>query len=230
MPAPAAAQAGQRFTISVNGGYQPSTTAFDDRVTYDLNRETATVDTDYSVEAGPLFDAGVSLRLWKGLAVGVSFSRFSVDETADVTASLPHPLFFQRPRNITGQPGGLSREETGIHIQAQYQLPPFGPLQVVVGGGPSIIDVKQSIVTDVNYTESFPFDTAEFVGVDSREISGTAGGFHVGADLRWMFTPNIGVGGLIRFSRGTVDLTVDSRTIQVDAGGFQVGGGIRLGF
>ena len=47
-------------------------------------------------------------------------------------------------------------------------------LDVVLAGGPSFIDVKQSIVIDVKYTEEFPDDTATFTGVDSKRASGTA--------------------------------------------------------
>ena len=123
---PAAAQPLSRFTISVNGGYQPSSTSFDDRFTFDLNHETASVNTDYSVDAGPLFDAGVGFRIWKGLGAGIAISRFSVDSTGQAEASLPHPLFFQRNRQLSGETTGITRNETGIHIQAQYQPPPFG--------------------------------------------------------------------------------------------------------
>jgi hypothetical protein len=227
---PAAAQPLPRFTISVNGGYQPSTTSFDDRFTFDLNRETASVDTDYSVDAGPLFDAGVGFRIWKGLGAGIAISRFSVDSAGQAEATLPHPLFFQRNRQISGETTGITREETGIHIQAQYQLPPFGNVYVTLAGGPSVLDIQQSIVTDVNFTEEFPYDTATYVGVDSQRVSGTATGFNAGADVRWMFTRNVGVGGLVRYTRATVDLTRNTRTVTVDAGGMQVGGGVRLAF
>jgi hypothetical protein len=227
---PAAAQPLPRFTISVNGGYQPSSTSFDDRFTFDLNRETASVDTDYSVDAGPLFDAGVGFRIWKGLGAGIAISRFSVDSAGQAEATLPHPLFFQRNRQISGETTGITREETGIHIQAQYHLPPFGRVYVTLAGGPSVLDIQQSIVTDVNYTEEFPYDTATYVGVDSQRVSGTATGFNAGADVRWMFTRNVGVGGLVRYTRATVDLTRNNRTVTVDAGGMQVGGGVRLAF
>jgi hypothetical protein len=229
-PAPIAAQSLPRFSVAVNGGYQPSTTTFDDRFTFDLNRETATTDVSYPVEAGALFDAGVGVRLWKGVGIGAAVSRFSVDGTVDASATLPHPLFFQRNREVSGESGGLERSETAVHIQALYQLPLSGRLQVVLSGGPSIVDIKQSLVTGVNYTEEFPYDTATFVGVDSRQIAGTAPGFNVGADLRWLFSRSVGVGGLVRFTRATVDLTVDNRTIQVDAGGAQVAAGLRLAF
>ena len=227
---PAAAQSLPRFSVSVNGGYQPSTTSFDDHFTFDLNRETASVDIAYPVDAGPLFDAGVGIRIWKGLGAGLAVSRFNGEGTVSVTATLPHPLFFQRNRSISGETSGIARDETGVHIQAQYQLPPFGKLQVVLAGGPSVLDITQSLITDVNYTESYPYDTASFVGIDSRRVAGTATGFNAGADVRWMFTRNFGVGGLVRFTRATVDLEINNRTVTVDAGGTQVGAGVRLAF
>jgi hypothetical protein len=227
---PAGAQPLPRITIAVNAGYQPSSTSFDDRFTFDLNHETASVEADYPVDAGPLFDAGFGYRIWKGLGAGIAFSRFSVDSTVQAQATLPHPLFFQRNRQISGETGGLTRDETGVHIQAQYHLAPVGGLYVVVAGGPSLLDIQQSIVTDVNYTEEFPYDTATYAGVDSQRVTGTATGFNVGADFRWMFARNVGVGGLVRYSHATVDLTRNNRTVKVDAGGTQVGGGIRLAF
>ena len=56
-------------------------------------------------------------------------------------------------------------------------------------------------------------------------------GFNAGADLRWMFSRNIGVGGMVRYIRGSVDLDDRGRSPNLGAGGWlQVGGGLRIGF
>src|SRR5215207_5131615 len=228
---PAAAPNPQpRVSAMINGGYQPSTTSFDDSFTFTLYQETGTTETSYPVEAAAIFEGGAAVRLWKGLAVGGVISHLSVDFPATVTSSEPHPFFLQRPRQVTGEAEGLSREETAVHIQAQYQFPPFGRLHVVLAGGPSIIDVKQTIVVDVKYSEEFPYDTATFTGVDSTRATGTAMGFNAGVDFQWMFNPNLGIGALVRITKATVDLNVDDRTIPVDAGGTQIAAGIRLAF
>jgi hypothetical protein len=219
-----------RVRAMINGGYQPSTTTFDDSFTFSLYQETGTTDVSYSIDAGPIFEGGAAVRLWKGLALGGVISHFAVDAAGSVTSSVPHPFFLQRNRQVSGEPDGLRREETAVHFQAQYQLPPVGKLHVVLAAGPSLIDVKQTIVIDVNYTEEFPYDTATFTGVDSKRGTGTAMGFNAGVDVQWMFNPNLGAGALVRISKATVDLTVDNRTIQVDAGGAQVAAGIRLAF
>jgi hypothetical protein len=227
-PRPAPKQ--PRLTLLINGGYQPSTTSFDDEFSVPLYQEQQTTEVSYPVDAGPLFEGGAAIRLWKGLAVGGVISKFAVEGTANVTSSVPHPLLLLHNREVTGEPGDLRREETAVHIQAQYQLPPFGKLQVVLAGGPSIIDIKQAIVTNVRYTETYPYDTATFAGVDSRRVSGTASGFNAGVDFQWMFNRNVGAGALVRVTKATVDLSIEGRTIQVDAGGTQIGVGLRLAF
>jgi hypothetical protein len=219
-----------RVRAMINGGYQPSTTTFDDSFTFSLYQETGTTEASYSVDAGAIFEGGAAVRLWKGLALGGVISHFTVDAAATVTSSVPHPFFLQRNRDVSGEPDGLRREETAIHLQAQYQLPPAGKLHVVLAGGPTIIDVKQTIVIDVNYTEEFPYDTAPFTGVDSKRGTGTAMGFNAGVDFQWMFNPNLGAGALVRFSKATVDMNVDNRIIQVEAGGTQIAAGLRLAF
>jgi hypothetical protein len=219
-----------RVRAMINGGYQPSKTSFDDSFTFSLYQETGTTDTSYSIDAGAIFEGGAAVRLVKGLAFGGVISHFTVDATASVTSSVPHPFFLQRNRQVTGEPEGLRREETAIHFQAQYQLPPAGKLHVVLAGGPSLIDVKQTVVIDVNFSEEFPYDTATFTGVDSKRGTGMAMGFNAGVDFQWMFNPNLGVGALVRVTRATVDLNVDNRVIPVDAGGTQIAAGIRLAF
>jgi hypothetical protein len=229
-PAAAPPSAEPRVRAMINGGYQPSTTSFDDSFTFTLYQETGSADISYPVDAGAIFEGGAAVRLWKGFAVGGVISHFSGEGTATVNASLPHPFFLQRPRQVSGEANGMSREENAVHIQAQYQFPPFGRLYVVVAGGPSIIDVKQTVVIHVNFSEEFPYDTATFTGVDTKRATGTGTGFNAGVDFQWMFNPNLGAGALVRFTRATVDLDVDNRTIQVDAGGIQIAAGIRLAF
>ena len=229
-PSSAGAQAPPRVTVLLNAGYQPTTSSFDDSFTFSLYQEAGRSEVTYPTEAGPIFEGGAAVRLWRGLALGGVISRFSVDSSVTASASVPHPLFLQRHRHIAGEAGGIGREENAVHIQAQYQLSRTRKLRVVLSGGPSVIDLKQSIVGDVNYSEEYPYDTATFTGVESRRVTGTATGFNAGADVQWFFTRRIGAGVLVRLTKATVELNVGGRTIQVDAGGMQTGVGVRFAF
>jgi hypothetical protein len=226
--APAASE--PRVTAMINGGYQVSTSSFDDSFTFTLYQEKGTTEVAYAAGGGGIFEGGAAIRLWKGLGLGGVISHLSVETAASVRSSVPHPFFLEHHREVTGEPEGLRREEMAIHIQAQYALPAFGRLHVVLAGGPSIIDVKQTAVIDVNYTEEFPYDTATFTGVDTKRAHGTAAGFNAGVDVQWMFNRKLGAGALVRLTKATVDLAIGNRTIRVDAGGTQTAAGIRLTF
>jgi opacity protein-like surface antigen len=229
---PAAAQSWpERVHISINGAYQPTTNDFSDRFEFEKNLETGSTQVTYPVSGGFVFDAGAGYRFWKNLGAGVSVSYFTHEDTAATTSQVPHPFFFNQPRTVDGDATGITRTETAVHVQLMYLLNPSGPLRLVFSGGPSFFNVEQDIVTQVKVTETFPYDTATFASADRTKQKKSAVAFNVGADVMWMLSQNVGVGGLVRFSRASVDLPVPTnRTVSVDAGGVQVGGGLRLIF
>ena len=228
---PAQAQQTGRGFISINGGYQASSTEFDDAFTFTAHQETGTSDVSYPIDPGPMFDAGGGVRLWRGLGAGLALTQFTRDGSVRASSSIPHPFFLGQHRQVEGEAGNIERKETGVHVQAQYSLPLGRRLQITLMGGPSFFHVEQSLVIDVNYTEEYPYDTASFAGVDSAPETGTKTGFNAGADVRWMFTPSVGIGALVRVTRATIELEgVEDRTVSLDAGGTQIGIGIRLAF
>ena len=225
-PAPAKkAQPTERVIIGVNASYLTASRTFDDRRTFDLNAETASFDTDYAVEPSVGVDAGVFVRVWKGLAAGVAFTSYTDSRDIEIAASLPHPLKFNSPRTITGTAAG-DHEETAVHVQIAYLVPVGRKLTVVAFGGPSFFTVKQSVVTAVQFRNEYPYDEATFTGATVASEEEKKTGFNVGADVAYYFTKNVGVGGIVRFSSTTTTFSLG----DVDAGGALVGGGVRLRF
>lgn len=221
----------ERVHVSVNGAFQAATNDFDDRFEFERNVETGSTEVDYRVQKGFIFDGGGGVRLWKNLAAGVAVSYYTRDEAAGTTSRFPHPFFFEQPREVTGDAAGVKRSETAVHVQAMYLVNPGGRLRLVLSGGPSYFSVEQDLVTEVTVTETFPFDTATFASAQKTREKGSAPAFNVGADVMWMFGRRVGAGGVIRFSRASIDLDAPGgRTTSVDAGGVYAGGGIRLLF
>ena len=221
----------ERVHISVNGAFQTASNDFSDRFEFQKDLETGSTETDHPVSSGFLFDAGGGVRLWKNLGAGVALSYFTHKDTASTTTRSPHPFFFNQLRDVAGEAPDLSRTETAVHIQAMYFINPSGPLRLVLSGGPTFYNVETELVTEIVLREAFPFDTAEFSSARTQKASGSAPGFNAGADVMWMLGRNFGVGGILRFSKATVDLDAsDNRTISVDAGGFYAGGGVRILF
>ena len=149
----------------------------------------------------------------------------------DVSATIPHPFFFNSPRTITGTAAGLERKEVATHVQALYALYTGTRLDVTVSGGPSIFKITQDVVSNVTFQEAYPYDSATFGSAVSTAKSKTGVGFNLGADLTVRVARHVGVGGLVRYSRASVDLPTEAASpLEVDAGGVQIAGGIRVFF
>ncbi len=229
--APVSAQSlvSERVFISVNGLFQVTSNDFDDSETIRVNAENGRFDTDYDVGGGFAFDVSGGVMVWRNLAVGGGLTRFSTSTPTTIDAQIPHPFFFNQPRSVTGEFEG-DRSELAVHIQAKWLVPVNDKFLVTIFGGPSFFQVEQTIVNDIDYTESYPFDTATFTRAITDDQSESAMGFHVGGDFAYYFSNQVGVGGVVQYSGATVEMAVPSGTADVKAGGLQVGGGLRLRF
>jgi hypothetical protein len=228
--APVLAQPSERVFISFNGAAQVTKNPFTDRSEFDVGPEQGTTEADYPVEGGLLIDGSIAVRLWKDLAAGVAISHFTRDEVVATVSRIPHPFFFEMLREVTGD-ASATRTERAVHVQAIYRFRAGGPITVALFGGPSFMRVEQDFVTSVQYNEEYPFDTATFRQAVTESVSGSAVGFNAGADVAWMFTRHIGVGGLARFAKATIDVDLPGgRTKSLEVSGFSAGGGLRLAF
>jgi hypothetical protein len=234
LAAPAAAQStSERFWAGVSGGVQGTSNGFSDAFEFASqfqDQEKSTASVDYPVKGGPLVDGTFAVRLWKGFGVGIGVSHFSKRGSATVTAQVPHPFQLNQLRSIEGSTS-TSRNELGLHLQFAYLVPLTDRLRVIAFAGPSRLSVEQTLITDVQYAQSFPFDTAEFSTATTRRSSASAIGANGGVDVIWMFSRQFGVGGLVQYSAAQVREDVgNNRRVTVDAGGIQAGAGLRMVF
>ena len=221
-----------RTRISINAGFRPVSTTFDGSTSKPLNLETAIIDTTYRVSRGKSFDGGVAFTMRNDFAVGIAVSSFSKETDTTVNATIPHPIFFNTPRAIAGTPSGLTRHELVAHVQAIYVIRPINRLDVAVGVGPSFFRVRHEFVSDVSVTEVYPYDSTTFAAASSQQATKFKTGFNVGVDFGIRMGRSVGVGGLVRFSRASVDFAVPNGNpnVTADVGGLQAGAGLRFYF
>ena len=231
LPATAGAQTGGYLAFS--GGTQATTTTFAENVGFTVYREDGDFDAGYGVGAGPVFDGGGGVRLASGIGFGVGVSRFDKRDPVSIDARIPHPFFFDRHRPVNGSLSGLTRRETAAHVEVRWFAPTGGAVELAVFGGPTFFDVRQDLVTAVGHDHAYPYDEAAFAAASTStsSVSSSAFGFHAGADVGFFFSGAVGVGAVLRYSRGSVELTgAGGGTVPVDAGGLHAGGGLRLRF
>lgn len=230
--APALAQSKPaRGFLSLNAGGSAPAAALSDRFEFRANVETATVAVRYPVRAAVMFEAGGGITLWRRLGIGIAVSRMTSGGAAEVTASIPHPFFFDRARTVEGEQRDITRAENAAHLQLLYSLPASGRWRVVLSAGPTFVSVERELVTDLQYDETYPFDEATFRAATTRRAKGSAVGANGAIDIRWMRGRHFGIGGLLRYSHAPADLdTVDNRRLRVKTGGLQAGAGLRIAF
>lgn len=230
--APPKPEAGDsRVYVSANGGIQNNGVTFTEQHAEPLFQEQLAWQADYELENGAVFDGGVGVRIWRGLVIGVNYSRFRQSAASRISAQVPHPFFFDRPRPLEGESVPLIHTEQAVHVSATWMAPGTRRIELGILAGPSYFNVKRDFVEAVEYQEAYPYDEAAFDGVAVREGSGTAIGFHAGADLTFLLTPQVGLGVLVRYSRASLDLdTPAGGSLSMDVGGLQAGAGLRLRF
>ena len=229
---PAAAQSGsQRVEISANVGVLTGTSTFEESRSFPSNgNETATLTVDHRVKTAMAFNAGAAVRLVHQFWVGVQYAMADMTAGASISASIPHPLLFNAPRAVDGSIDDVAHKERNVHVDLIYALP-AGAFDVKVMAGPTLFNLKQDFVSDVAINETYPFDTATFASATTKQLSKSAVGFNAGVDVSYSLSSKVGLGALIRYSRGDVkfdDADIGRQTVK--AGGVEAGGGIRIRF
>lgn len=213
-----------RGFANVTGGAQAGSHTLATSSTFDIYEEKGSVDTSQTVKGGGFFDISAGYKVWRNLAVGLGYSFTSSSGAATIKAKVPDPVFFDKPRDASGAASGLKHTENVVHILAVWMVPVTDKIDVGVSAGPSVFTVRQDLVSALSVKEPGP----SISGTTVTRAAKTGVGVSVGADVTYMINKRFGVGGLARFTAGSVDLPGATKKLSV--GGFQIGAGARLRF
>ena len=232
-----------RITVWLDVGWRPASRTFGSTRVFPVFSELGNFQASYAIEKGGVIAGGMSFRLWRNLAVGLDVSSYRAVNPAQITAELPHPFFFDLQRTTMGQAGGLERQELAVHVRALWVMQLTNWLVVSASVGPSLINARQDLVSSVEHTEvGFPFDDIIFSGHNYSSQSATTAGMNSGVDIdtfvlhrlpflnRFAVMEKVGLGLLLRYVRGSVDMHLGDDLAEVDLGGLQVTTGLRFRF
>lgn len=219
--APAAAE---KLFVNVSAGGQLTTVVGKGAASTSVYNQTALAATSREVSGGPLFDVTFGVPVRGRFAVGGTVSLRTAKSDAALSASVPHPLFFDAPRSVTTTIAGMKHQETWLGVLAAYALSSSDRGSITVMAGPMVVAVKHDSVTGIA--------VAEGASVASPTVTATIGsisksfwGYTIGADARVMMGKRVGVGAFIRYTAAPGNITgVESVTL----GGLQAGAGIRF--
>lgn len=191
---------------------------------FQIYGEEGTVTSTIEAKGGGLFDISAGYKVWRNLAVGLGYSWTDGKTAPAITANVPDPLFFDQFRSVSGIAEEVTHKEQAIHVTGTWMMPVTDKIDVGFAFGPTFFSVKQEVPSGVDVTEPGPSITR----VNVTSVDESTVGFHLGVDVTYLVTPRIGVGGLARFTRGSID--IENAAEKLTVGGFQIGAGVRVRF
>jgi opacity protein-like surface antigen len=212
-----------KFFVFVNVGGQLQSRTLDMSSSQTVYEEPATLTASLPIGKGVVPDFGGGYRVWGNVFVGLTVSFFNDSGDAPYTASIPDPLFFGRPKTVTGTQTGLKHSEVAYLPELIYSRPVTDKLDVVGKIGPAIINLSQDSITGF----TVPAGTQDLI-INTTSQSGTAAGINVSIGVNYNLTDRYAVGGYYRYAGASVQL--DGNPNKQDVGGSQLGAGIRVNF
>lgn len=223
-----------RGFVHVGMGFQSTAVDLGGSFPLSVYREQGRVEVSQTIGDRPVYDLAGGVRVWRNLAVGIGFSGGNDVPQVTLTASIPHPLVFDRPRSVSGT-ADLDHSENAVHLLAVWMFPISDRLSMAVHGGPSFFTVKQGFATDIAFAEvGEPFTSVNLTRVTTRTESESATGINIGADLTYRLLAyqraDLGGGLFLRYAGASVRFTAPGVDEEMTAGGLQVGFGARIRF
>lgn len=209
---------------NINIGGQAGSHDVQTTTTFTVYDEDARVTTAQKTGGGLLFDLNGGYKVWSNLVVAVGYTFMSDKGDGAVTASIPDPRIFDSPRSVTATASGLSHKENALNFSGVWMVPVTDKVDVGVSFGPTIFFVKHELPGTLTFSEPGPTVT----GLTKQNIRKTTGGVNFGVDVTYLLTKKAGIGGILRYTWGSVDLGGGSDKLTV--GGFQIGVGARYRF
>src|SRR5262249_53131469 len=145
------------------------------------------------------------------------------------TEQVPHPILDHQNRTLTTVTTAR-RQEVGGHIRFAVVLGSLSGIHVVAGGGPSVFFVRQPIVSNVAYQETYPYDQIVFQHVDATTLSKFNVGANGQADVIVPITRRLGWQTSVRYSQGFLKTKTGSGEFTLSVGGNEIGSGLRVMF
>lgn len=225
--------------LNLNAGYQAAEHSLSQRLSLPLYDETAALDVRHVSSADMALDAAVGLRMWRSLAVGLGVTHYRTRNDVEVTGTLPHPLFYDRPREATHHPDGFDRTEIGVHLQAAWTISMADRIDVALSAGPSLFLAELDRVSAIDAREvGRPYDDVQ-ADYGRASVRKQVPGVNVGVDLTYHLIRRLepgtlfwtaGVGVFVRWTMGTASLDEFGPDQTIETGGLQGGAGLRFRF
>jgi len=228
--APATKQAkAPRFSLSFYYGAGFSETSALVSWSEEVFYESALYNINYATRKGNFFEIGLGYQFSSNVGVEIGGIFGSRNIEANYTASVPHPLFFNFPREANAQ-DRFKISENAVFFNMVIFVP-MKRLSLNFFGGPAYFLASVDLIKEITVSESYPYESIS-ISSQKEKISRNVFGGNVGAGFDFFLSSNFALflKGHYFFGKANFDPAGDIPALSLSLVGGQVGGGVKLRF
>jgi hypothetical protein len=216
-----------RLSLYVAGALATGSAGFSAERRFTEFAEEGRLDTDYERALGPGLDVGADFAFGRFFAVSAAYTLQRRSVSADYEGALPHPLYFARPRAVTGTVDGLEYAESALHLGLAVRRE-AGSLRYGAFAGPTWARVEPELLDRVQYRHAYPYDSVEVTGVSRGRTSGSGFGFHVGGALEYRLHPRLAAAAMVRYYAVSPALPDTLGAVELEGGSLLASAAVRF--
>jgi hypothetical protein len=215
--------------VVLDGGAEIATGSFNQSFTIQKNAEDAPFTSNLKMGISPFVNVGVRIRTSPHESIGFVGFFSSGQAAGTMDAKIPNPFYFNQPRDVSGAVSNLPRREMGVHLEFAHAFATSRTTDLTIFGGPSFIAVQQDLVSDVAYTDAYPYDAATFQSAIAATSKKSGVGVNVGGDLTWRVRRSIGLSAQVRYTYASLAMPqAGGDALKLHPVGLQASVGLRF--
>jgi hypothetical protein len=158
-----------------------------------------------------------------------SQKRNSYPKNTNYSATIPHPLLFESPRNAQST-RGFSLTENVIYLNILFSAL-FSNFSLDFFAGPAYFFANAEFIDDIQYSDSYPYEVIS-INASTKTIDKNVLGFNGGASFNFYFANNFGIFINAQYLSASTDFSPGDNIPgwKVSLGGLKAGGGLKLIF
>jgi len=219
-----------RKKFSIRLGYNAGFSTQNESVSWskEIYYENALFGINYGAKKGNSFNFGLGYKFSHSVGVELGVDIASRNLNANYDASIPHPLYFDSPRE-TQNMASYKITENAAFLNFVVNFP-FSRFGLDLFAGPTYFFASAELIGAIQYSQSYPYSSIT-ISAQSQKFNKNVFGFNAGASLIFNFSQSMGIFLNGQYFTASADLKpAEIPGLKLSLGGLKAGGGIKISF
>jgi len=191
--------------------------------------EDASYGINNDFKKGNSFNASMGYKFASSIGIELGIDLCSRNILSDYSASIPHPLLFNSPRDADNE-ATYKLTENAVYLNLVYSIP-ISKFSLDVFGGPAYFLSKIELIKEIQFSDSYPYEQIS-ISASTEELKKNSFGFNAGASFNYNIAKGLDIFVNAQYFSSSVDFepTSDIPGLKLTLGGFKAGVGLKILF